>query len=136
MRKLSDQYTLPCVVMRGGTSKGPFFRLEDLPAASDERDRALLRLMGAQESRRIDGLGGVDSLTNKVAIISRSERPGIDVDYLFAQICVHKNTIDYSVNCGNMISAVGPYAIDEGLVAAQEGETPVSIYNVNTGKQG
>jgi 2-methylaconitate cis-trans-isomerase PrpF len=121
--------------MRGGTSKGPFFRSQDLPSDPFARDRALLRLMGALEPRRIDGIGGIDSLTNKVAIISPSDRPGIDVDYLFAQICVHKNTIDYSVNCGNMISAVGPYAIDEGLVAAQEGETVVRIYNVNTGKK-
>lgn len=135
MRKLSDQYAINCVVMRGGTSKGPFFRLEDLPEDPGARDAALLRLMGALEPRRIDGIGGVDSLTNKVAIISKSARPGIDVDYLFAQICVHKNTIDYSVNCGNMISAVGPYAIDEGIVLARNGQTPVSIYNVNTGKQ-
>ncbi|HEY9281017.1 MAG TPA: 4-oxalomesaconate tautomerase [Eoetvoesiella sp.] len=135
MERLSDQFSMTCVLMRGGTSKGPFIRLEDLPADPQARDRCLLRLMGALEPRRIDGIGGVDSLTNKVAIISKSLRPGIDVDYLFGQICVHKNTIDYSVNCGNMVSAVGPYAIDEGLVAAQNGETQVRIYNVNTNKQ-
>jgi hypothetical protein len=135
MQRLSDQYALPCVLMRGGTSKGPFIKLEDLPSDPRARDLSLLRLMGALEPRRIDGIGGIDSLTNKVAIISKSERPGIDVDYLFAQICVHKNTIDYSVNCGNMVSAVGPYAIDQGLVAAQDGETRVSIHNVNTNKQ-
>lgn len=135
MQRLSDQYALACVLMRGGTSKGPFIKLEDLPSDPRARDLSLLRLMGALEPRRIDGIGGIDSLTNKVAIISKSKRPGIDVDYLFAQICVHKNTIDYSVNCGNMVSAVGPYAIDMGLVAAQDGETQVSIYNVNTDKQ-
>ena len=120
--------------MRGGTSKGPFFQAHDIPPAGEQRDRALLRLMGALEPRRIDGLGGVDSLTNKIAIISRSDRDDADVDYLFGQICVHKNTIDYSVNCGNMLAAVGPFAIDEGIIRAEDGETVVRIYNVNTGK--
>ncbi|GAA0519201.1 4-oxalomesaconate tautomerase [Pigmentiphaga daeguensis] len=136
MQTFSDQLGLRCVLMRGGTSKGPFFLAEDLPPAGARRDAALLRLMGALEPRRIDGIGGIDSLTNKVAIISRSARPGVDVDYLFAQICVHKNTIDYSVNCGNMLAAVGPFAIDEGLVKAAAGaSTDVAIFNVNTGKR-
>ena len=135
MQTFSDQLGLRCVLMRGGTSKGPFFLADDLPPAGARRDAALLRLMGALEPRRIDGIGGIDSLTNKVAIISRSTRPGVDVDYLFGQICVHKNTIDYSVNCGNML-AVGPFAIDEELVKAAAGaSTEVAIFNVNTGKR-
>ncbi|MDX3906765.1 MAG: 4-oxalomesaconate tautomerase [Pigmentiphaga sp.] len=135
MQAFSDQLGLRCVLMRGGTSKGPFFLVEDLPPPGPFRDAALLRLMGALEPRRIDGIGGIDSLTNKVAIISRSTRPGVNVDYLFAQICVHKNTIDYSVNCGNMLAAVGPFAIDEGLVPASGASTEVAIFNVNTGKR-
>ncbi|MET4578137.1 4-oxalomesaconate tautomerase [Ottowia thiooxydans] len=131
----SDQYKVRCVLMRGGTSKGPFFLDEDLPPPGAERDLLLLRVMGALEPRRIDGIGGIDSLTNKVAIISRSSREGVDVDYLFGQICVHKNTIDYSVNCGNMLSAVGPFAVDSGLVQPGEDITRVRIFNVNTGKR-
>jgi 4-oxalomesaconate tautomerase len=134
VRQEADQYAIPCVFMRGGTSKGPFFHAHDLPPQGPTRDKLLLRLMGALEPRRIDGLGGVDSLTNKIAIISKSSRPGIDVDYLFGQICVHKNTIDYSVNCGNMLAAVGPFSIDTGLVQGGDGETIVRIHNVNTGK--
>jgi 4-oxalomesaconate tautomerase len=134
MRRESDQFALPCVLMRGGTSKGPFLRLEDLPPDPARRDAVLVRLMGALEPRRIDGIGGVDNPTNKVAIISRSARPDADVDYLFAQICPHKNTVDTSINCGNMLSAVGPYAIDQGLVPTASPETRVRIHNVNTGK--
>ncbi|MNK19979.1 4-oxalomesaconate tautomerase [compost metagenome] len=135
MQEFSDQLGLRCVLMRGGTSKGPFFVAEDLPAPGPRRDAALLRLMGAVEPRRIDGIGGIDSLTNKVAIIARSSMPDVDVDYLFAQICVHKNTVDYSVNCGNMLAAVGPFAIDEGLVPATGESTEVAIFNVNTRKR-
>lgn len=135
MQEYSDQLGLRCVLMRGGTSKGPFFLEQDLPAPGPRRDAALLRLMGALEPRRVDGIGGIDSLTNKVAIISASNRPDVDVDYLFGQICVHKNTIDYSVNCGNMLAGVGPFAIDEGLVSATGDATDVAIFNVNTGKR-
>lgn len=134
MRREADQYAIPFVFMRGGTSKGPFFLAKDLPPEGAVRDKLLLRLMGALEPRRIDGIGGVDSLTNKVAIISKSDRPDSDVDYLFGQICVHKNTIDYSVNCGNMLAAVGPFAIDQGLVRVDSGRSIVRIHNVNTGK--
>ncbi|QAA94207.1 4-oxalomesaconate tautomerase [Pollutimonas thiosulfatoxidans] len=134
MQQIADQYVVPCVVMRGGTSKGPFFLEHDLPKPGVQRDQLLLRLMGALEPRRVDGIGGIDSLTNKIAIISRSERADADVDYLFGQICVHKNTIDYSVNCGNMLAAVGPFAIDTGLVPATDSQTQVRIYNVNTEK--
>lgn len=135
MHRFSDQLGLPCVVMRGGTSKGPFFLESDLPPPGEERDRVLLRVLGALEPRRIDGIGGPDPLVNKIAIISASTRPGVDVDYLFAQVCIHKNTIDYNVNCGNMLAAVGPYAIDQGLVNATDPETTVRIFNVNTGKR-
>lgn len=135
MHRFSDQFGLPCVVMRGGTSKGPFFLAADLPPPGADRDRVLLRVLGALEPRRIDGIGGPDPLVNKVAIISPSLRADTDVDYLFAQICVHKNTVDYNVNCGNMLAAVGPYAIDQGLVAATGPSTRVRIFNVNTGKR-
>src|SRR5690606_14847060 len=135
MHRFSDQLGLPCVVMRGGTSKGPFFLESDLPPPGEERDRVLLRVLGALEPRRIDGIGGPDPLVNKIAIISASTRPGVDVDYLFAQVCIHKNTIDYNVNCGNMLAAVGPYAIDQGLVPTDGQQTTVRIFNVNTGKR-
>lgn len=134
MRRISDQYALPCVVMRGGTSKGPFLLQEDLPTDPGRRDALLIRLMGALEPRRIDGIGGVDNPTNKVAIVSPSMHVEADVDYLFVQICPHKNSADTSVNCGNMLSAVGPYAIDQGLVPAGAPETRVRIRNLNTGK--
>lgn len=135
MQQFSDQIGLPCVLMRGGTSKGPFFLDSDLPPAGEERDRILLRVLGALEPRRIDGIGGPDPLVNKIAIISPSQHEDADVDYLFAQVCIHKNTIDYNVNCGNMLAAVGPYAIDQGLVAATGATTTVRIFNVNTGKR-
>ncbi len=135
MHTFSDQLGLPCVVMRGGTSKGPFFLASDLPPPGEQRDRILLRVLGALEPRRIDGIGGPDPLVNKIAIISPSKRVDADVDYLFAQVCVHKNTIDYNVNCGNMLAAVGPYAIDQGLVKAEGQATTVRIFNVNTAKR-
>src|SRR5215813_5091336 len=127
------QTRIPCVLMRGGTSKGPFFRAEDLPTDVDLRDRVLLAVMGSPDLRQIDGIGGADPLTSKVAIVSKSERPDVDVDYLFAQVVLDKPLVDVSPNCGNMLAAVGPFAIERGLVAAQEGETRVSIYMVNTG---
>ncbi|HBP28066.1 MAG: 4-oxalomesaconate tautomerase [Advenella sp.] len=135
MHTFSDQLGLPCVVMRGGTSKGPFFLESDLPPPGEQRDRILLRVLGALEPRRIDGIGGPDPLVNKIAIISPSKRADADVDYLFAQVCIHKNTIDYNVNCGNMLAAVGPYAIDQGLVKADGLATTVRIFNVNTAKR-
>jgi 4-oxalomesaconate tautomerase len=127
-----EQTAIPCVFMRGGTSKGPYFLADDLPAEADLRDRVLLAVMGSPDKRQIDGLGGADSLTSKVAIVSKSSRPDADVDYLFAQVKIDRAFVDTAPNCGNMISGVGPFAIERGLVPAQDGETIVRIFNVNT----
>jgi 4-oxalomesaconate tautomerase len=119
--------------MRGGTSKGPFFLASDLPADPAARDRVLLAVMGSPDPRQIDGLGGAEPLTSKVAIVSKSQRPGIDVDFLFAQVLIDKPQVDVSPNCGNMLAGVGPFAIERGLVRAADPATRVSIYMVNTG---
>ena len=107
---------IPCLLMRGGTSKGPYFLAEDMPSDPAERDRVLLAVMGSPHVRQIDGIGGGDSLTSKAVILGRSTRPGIDIDYLFAQIAVGKEAVDTAPNCGNMLSGVGPFAIERGLV--------------------
>ncbi len=127
------QVGIPCVYMRGGTSKGPFFFAEDLPTDPARRDAVLLAVMGSPDRRQIDGLGGADSLTSKVAIVSRSPRPDADVDYLFAQVRIETSEVDTAPNCGNMLAAVGPFSIERGLVAAEDGETVVRVFNVNTG---
>jgi 4-oxalomesaconate tautomerase len=119
--------------MRGGTSKGPFFLASDLPADSQLRDRVLLAVMGSPDVRQIDGLGGAEPLTSKVAIVSRSQRAGSDVEFLFAQVLIDKPLVDVSPNCGNMLAGVGPFAIERGLVRASDPITRVSIYMVNTG---
>lgn len=126
------QTKIPCVIMRGGTSRGPFFKRSDLPADIPTRDAVLLSVMGSPHEIQIDGIGGSHSVTSKVAMISPSQRPDADVDYLFAQVQIHENFVDTKPNCGNMLVAVGPYAIEAGLVPARDGETPVRIYNVNT----
>lgn len=126
------QTAIRCVLMRGGTSRGPFFKEADLPADLEARNRVLLSVMGSPHVRQIDGIGGADPVTSKVAIIRKSQRPDADVDYLFAQVIVDKAVVDTSPSCGNMLTAVGPFAIDEGLVAAQDGETRVRIFDVNT----
>jgi len=124
---------IPCVLMRGGTSRGPFFLEADLPSDPAARDRVLLAAMGSPHMLQLDGLGGGNSLTSKVAIVSRSSRSDADVDYLFAQVAVERAHVDLSPNCGNMLSAVGPFAIEAGLVPARDGETIVRIHNRNTG---
>ncbi|MBV9440915.1 MAG: 4-oxalomesaconate tautomerase, partial [Candidatus Eremiobacteraeota bacterium] len=118
--------------MRGGTSKGPFFLADDLPAEPALRDRVLLAALGSPDVRQIDGVGGADSLTSKVAIVSRSTDADADVDYLFLQVVVNEPRVDTSQNCGNMLAGVGPFAIERGLVAARDGVTPVRIRMVNT----
>jgi 4-oxalomesaconate tautomerase len=123
---------IPCTFMRGGTSRGPYFRLQDLPADPAARDRILLAVMGSPDVRQIDGLGGADPLTSKVAMVGPSGQPGCDVDYLFAQVAIDKAIVDTSPSCGNMLAGVGPFAIESGMVAANDGETRVMIYNVNT----
>jgi len=120
------------VIMRGGTSRGPFFKLTDLPSDVPTRDAVLLSVMGSPHQIQIDGIGGSHSVTSKVAMISKSKRPDADVDYLFAQVQIHEAFVDTKPNCGNMLVAVGPFAIEAGLVPAQNGETRVRIFNVNT----
>ena len=124
---------IPCVLMRGGTSRGPFFLGDWLPVDPAERDRLLLAAMGSPHALQVDGLGGGNTLTSKVAIVSRPSRPDCDIDYLFAQVSVDRATVDTRPNCGNMLSGAAPFAIDEGLVAARNGVTPVRVHNVNTG---
>ena len=123
-----------CMWMRGGTSKGAFFLADDLPRERAERDAFLLRVMGSPDPRQIDGMGGADPLTSKVAVVARSTRPGVDVDYLFLQVFVDQAIVTDAQNCGNMLAAVGPFAIERGLVAATGEETSVAIFMENTGQ--
>lgn len=125
---------VPCVYMRGGTSKALFFKKEDLPEDEALRDRVILSAFGSPDRRQIDGMGGANTSTSKVAVISKSCRPGVDVDYDFGQVDLMAPVVGKTMNCGNISSAVGPYAIDEGLVEAVEGITEVRIYNTNTNK--
>ena len=120
--------------MRGGTSKGGYFLAADLPADAAERDAFLLRAMGSPDPRQIDGMGGADPLTSKVAVVRKSERDGIDVDYLFLQVFVDQAIVSDAQNCGNILAGVGPFAIERGLVAAAGDETRVAIYMQNTGQ--
>lgn len=128
-----EQTGVHCVLMRGGTSKALFFHEADVPAPGPARDRFLKRAMGTPDVLQIDGMGGSRLVTSKIAIIKKSERPGADVDYTFAQADVERDLIGYDANCGNISSAVAPFAIDEGLVEAVEPVTTVRIHNTNTG---
>jgi 4-oxalomesaconate tautomerase len=119
--------------MRGGTSKGLYFRAEDLPAEPELRERVLLAAMGSPDVRQIDGVGGAHPLTSKVALISRSTRADADVDYLFLQVVVDKAEVSDSQNCGNILAGIGPWAVENGLVPAAGATTPVRIHMVNTG---
>lgn len=129
-----EQTAVRCVLMRGGTSKALFFHEADVPPAGPARDRLLKRAMGTPDVMQIDGLGGSRAVTSKVAIIRRSTRPDADVDYTFAQVDIDRDEVGYDGNCGNISSAVAPFAIDEGLVDAVEPVTTVRIYNTNTDK--
>lgn len=124
----------PCMWMRGGTSKGGYFLASDLPADIAERDVFLLRVMGSPDPRQIDGMGGADPLTSKVAVVRKSEREGIDVDYLFLQVFVDQAIVTDQQNCGNILAGIGPFAIERGLVAATGDETRVAIFMENTGQ--
>src|ERR1700761_8931932 len=118
--------------MRGGTSKGLYFNAADLPHERRARDRVLLAAMGSPDVRQIDGLGGAHPLTSKVAVIGLATRPDADVDYLFLQVFVDKAEVSDSQNCGNILAGVGPWAIENGLVLAQDGVTKVRIHMANT----
>lgn len=125
---------LPVTIIRGGTSKGVYILEKDLPADKAAWEPLLLRLMGSPDKKQIDGLGGSQSVTSKVAIVKKSDHPGADVDYTFAQVSVDKPLVSYKGSCGNISSGVGPFAIEKGLVKAQDGFTTVRIYNTNTDK--
>lgn len=125
---------IPCVLMRGGTSRGPFFLASDLPADPAARDATLISALGSGHPLQIDGIGGGNPLTSKVAVVGPGSVPGADVDYLFAQVNVERALVDTAPNCGNMLAAVGPFAIECGLVAVADPLTRLVIHNVNTGK--
>lgn len=128
----NTQVSIPCSVLRGGTSKGLYFLASDLPKDVAARDRFLLAAMGSPDVREIDGMGGGHPLTSKVAVVSKSNREGIDVDYLFLQVWPDRAEVSDQQNCGNILAGVGPFAIEKGLVLATGDLTPVSIYMVNT----
>ena len=126
------QTAIPCAVMRGGTSKGLMFLADDLPGDPATRDAVLLAAMGSPDERQIDGVGGAHPLTSKVAVVSLSPRDNADVEYLFLQVWPDRAEVSDSQNCGNMLAAVGPFAIEQGLVAASDPVTPVRIWMRNT----
>lgn len=123
---------IPCTLMRGGTSKGVFLLADSLPNNITERDELILAIMGSGHPLQIDGIGGGSPQTSKVAIISQSTHPDADVDYLFAQVAVTERIVDTAPNCGNMLCAVGPFAIEQGLVSTSGDLTTVRIRNINT----
>lgn len=125
---------IPCLWMRGGTSKAAVFLASDLPADPAARDRLLLAVMGSPDARQIDGIGGGDPLTSKVAILAPPSRPDADVDYLFLQVFVDQPLVSAAQPCGNILAAVGPAAIERGLVAAGDSTTDVRIHMLNTGE--
>ncbi|MEM8981769.1 MAG: 4-oxalomesaconate tautomerase [Pseudomonadota bacterium] len=127
------QHAIPVVCMRGGTSKGLYFRRDDLPADHAARDRLLLSVMGSPDARQIDGLGGAHPLTSKVAVIAPSADKSADVDYLFLQVVVDKPVITDGQNCGNILAGVGAFAIEQGWVAASEPETRIRVRMLNSG---
>ena len=129
------QLAIPCLMMRGGTSKGAYFLASDLPSDVAQRDRILLHVMGSPDPRQIDGIGGADPLTSKVAVVSKSERPGIDVDYLFLQVWVDKAEVSDKQNCGNILAGVAPFAIERGLVRGTDPQTRVTIFMVNSSQR-
>lgn len=129
-----DQIAIRCTLMRGGTSKGVYLHECDLPPPGQARDALLKRIMGTPDVMQIDGLGGTHLVTSKIAIVGPPTVEGADLDYTFAQAELDKDVIDYSGNCGNISAGVGPFAIDSGLVRAEEPKTEVRIHNTNTGK--
>jgi methylitaconate Delta-isomerase len=133
-RGSSEQTRIPFVLMRGGTSKAVFVRGSALSMSRGVRDTTILALFGSPDPRQIDGLGGADLLTSKLAIIDPPSRPDADLDYTFAQVSITEPVVDYDINCGNISAAVGAYAVDEGIVAATEPMTTVRVHNTNTGR--
>jgi 2-methylaconitate cis-trans-isomerase PrpF len=129
-----EQAAIPFVLMRGGTSKAVFLQGRDLPDDDGLRDATILSLFGSPDRRQVDGLGGADLLTSKLAIIDPPTRVDADLDYTFAQVSITEPVVDYDINCGNISAAVGAFAVDEGLVKVQAPTTTVRIHNTNTGR--
>lgn len=127
------QTAIPCLLMRGGTSKGPFFKSSDLPADVATRDRVLLAALGSPDKRQIDGVGGAHPLTSKVGMVALSDKEGIDIEFLFAQLQPEKDTVDTTPNCGNMLAAVVPFALETGMVQAQGATSTFRVLTLNTG---
>ena len=135
---MTTQLRIPAVYMRGGTSKGVFFLKSDLPTDAAARERLLLRVIGSPDryGKQTDGMGAATSSTSKIVILSKSDRPDCDIDYLFGQVAIDAPVIDWSGNCGNLTTAVGPFAISEGMIAAPaNGEATVRIWQANIGKR-
>jgi len=135
---MTQQLRIPAVYMRGGTSKGVFFLKDDLPADTAEREKVLLRVIGSPDryTKHTDGMGGATSSTSKIVILCKSARPDSDVDYLFGQVAIDRPQIDWSGNCGNLSTAVGPFAIEHGLVEApSDGTATVRIWQANIQKR-
>lgn len=129
------QTAIPCLFMRGGTSRGPFFNAADLPQDIATRDKVLLAVMGSPDRRQIDGLGGAHPLTSKVGIVSKGSKPGVDLDFLFAQLQPDKDTVDTTPNCGNMLAAVVPFALETGMIKPQGDTTTLRVLTLNTDMQ-
>lgn len=129
---MASQYTLPCMLIRGGTSKGPFFYAGDLPKDIQKRDKILLAAVGSPDKRQIDGIGGAHSLTSKVGIVDLCTTGEADLTFLFAQLQPTKDTVDTTPNCGNMLAGVVPFALERGLIQAQPGTTKVKVLTLNT----
>lgn len=131
----ADLLAIPCTLMRGGTSRGPFFLADDLPQQTAARDRVLLAALGSPDRRQIDGLGGAHPLTSKAGIVRRSQVDGVDLEFLFAQLQPDSDRVDTTPNCGNMLAAVLPFAIERGLIATGPETTTARILTINTGMQ-
>ena len=123
---------IPCTWMRGGTSKGAYFLARDLPSMEAERNALILSVMGSPDPRQIDGIGGADPLTSKVAVVSSSDRPDADIDYLFLQVFVDRAIVTDKQNCGNILSGVAQFAVEQGLIEAADGRTEVAVHMVNS----
>ena len=131
----TNQTAIPFMQLRGGSSKGVYFRRDDLPDNQEQRDNVLKWVMGAYgDPRQIDGLGGADPLTSKIAIVSKSERPDCDIDYLFVQALVGEDKLDDSPNCGNILAGVGAFALESGLVQASGDKAEIRVFMENSGK--
>src|ERR1700752_4115767 len=130
---MSSRTAIPCMLIRGGTSKGAYFLASHLPSSREERDALLLSMMGSPHPDQIDGIGGGHPLRSKVAIVARSTEPGLDIDFLFAQVAVDKPLVDHSPNFGNILAGIGPFAIERGLVKAQGESTTIRVKTLNTG---